>query len=106
MKQTESNIEKFFVSTTKSMGGKSYKWTSPSNRGVPDRICFFPGGLIILAELKAPGKKPRPLQQKVIRTLRDLGTEVLVIDSVEKVRVFKEIVTEIIEGGRKDGLDK
>ena len=97
VKKTESNIETFFRQTVKEMGGKSYKWTSPGNNGVPDRINFFPGGLVILAEIKAPGKTPTPLQWKVIGILRDLGTEVVVIDSIESVRVFKEIVGEAID---------
>jgi len=101
MRETEANIEKFFRQTVKMMGGKAYKWTSPQNRGVPDRICFFPGGLIIVAELKAPGKQPRPLQLKIIRTLRDLGTEVIVIDSFAGVRTFKEVITGVL-----NGLDK
>ena len=97
MAESEKQIEKYLKARVHTLGGKSYKWVSPMNNGVPDRINFFPGGLIIITELKAPGKQPRPLQKKVIRDLRDLGTEVLVIDSLEGVRVFADIVKEMIE---------
>jgi len=106
MRETESNIEKFFQQTVKSMGGKAYKWVSPNNRGVPDRICFFPGGLIIVAELKAPGKSPRPLQEKVIKTLRALGTEVVVISSFNQIRIFKEIVSEVLDNALATDQEK
>ena len=97
MAETEKDVEKYFKARVHTLGGKSYKWTSPSNIAVPDRINFFPGGLVIVTEIKAPGKTPRPLQRKVIRTLRSLGTEVVVIDSIEAVRVFSEIVKEMLD---------
>ena len=101
MKVTEKNIENQFRLAVKELGGKSYKWTSPNNRGVPDRICFLPGGLVIVAELKRPGKVPTRLQTKVIQGLRELGTEVIVIDSFEAVKIFKDIVGEVIRDGNK-----
>jgi chemotaxis receptor (MCP) glutamine deamidase CheD len=41
--------------------------------------------VIAFAELKAPGKKPRPLQLARHRLLRSLGVRVYVIDSEEQI---------------------
>lgn len=52
----EKDIEQYLVKQVKNNGGKAYKWVSPGNDGVPDRIVIFPR-TIIFVELKAPGKK-------------------------------------------------
>ena len=38
----EKDIEKVLVAEVKKLGGRAYKWTSPGNDGVPDRIVIFP----------------------------------------------------------------
>jgi hypothetical protein len=75
------------------MGGKSYKFVSPQHRGVPDQIAFFPGGFIILAEMKRPGGKLTPLQNKIMKEFQSLDTPYVVIDSLDAVRDFKENVS-------------
>ncbi len=52
--------------------------------GVPDRLVLLPKGKIYFVELKAPGKKLRPLQLKRKEQLESLGFKVYVIDSYEK----------------------
>lgn len=81
----EKNIETRLVRAVRNMGGLAPKWVSPGLDGVPDRIILLPGGHIAFAELKAPGKKPRPLQEKRIGQLRGLGFPVYVIDSAEQI---------------------
>lgn len=81
----EKNIESRLVRAVRSMGGLCPKWVSPGLDGVPDRIILLPGGRMAFAELKAPGKKPRPLQEKRIGQLRRLGFPVYVIDSAEQI---------------------
>ncbi len=83
----EKDIEKYLVKRVKEMGGKAYKWVSPGNDGVPDRIVFF-FGMTVLVELKAPGKKPTPLQIAKHKELAKLGQKVLVLDSKESVDEF------------------
>ena len=80
----EKDIEQYLVKRARESGGKAYKWVSPGNDGVPDRIVIFPG-CIIFVELKAPGKKPTLLQLARHRELAGFGLEVLVIDSKEDV---------------------
>lgn len=68
----EKEIEAHLVKRMKEIGGECYKWSSPGNRGVPDRICFFPNGSVVFVELKKPGKKPTELQYLVGERLMDL----------------------------------
>ena len=46
---------------------------------------WLPGGRVFCVELKAPGKKPTPLQAKVHQSLKALGHDVYVVDSKEGV---------------------
>ena len=84
----EKSIEQYMSQRVKQMGGRSYKFVSPGNAGVPDRLVCFPGGYVCFIELKAPGKKPRPLQVAAQSQLRRLGFIVETIDSKEQVDHF------------------
>ena len=81
----ERTIEKELVTKAKAMGGIAQKFTSPGFDGMPDRLVLLPGGKMAFAELKAPGKKPRPLQLARHRLLRRLGFKVYVIDNMEQI---------------------
>ncbi len=81
----EKFIEKKLVKIVKSMGGMALKFVSPGMDGVPDRIVLFPGGRIGFVELKAPGKKLRPLQMRRMAQLSRLGFPVCVVDDVEQI---------------------
>lgn len=77
----EKYIEKKLAAAVKKMGGIAAKFVSPGLDGMPDRLVLLPNGKIAFVELKAPGKKPRPLQIRRIQQLRKLGFECYVIDS-------------------------
>lgn len=94
MSYSEKYVEQKLVTKTKKMGGLAVKFVSPGLDGVPDRLILFPGGKVAFAELKAPGKKIRPLQEKRKRTLEGLGFRVYVIDNVEQIGgILHEIQT-------------
>lgn len=83
---SESDIEGYLRDqVNKVLGGKAYKFVSPGNTGVPDRLILLPGGRAIFVETKAPGKKPTPKQAAQLKKISDLGFTALVIDSKEKV---------------------
>ena len=46
---------------------------------------MLPGGKAAFVELKAPGKRLRPLQEKRKRQLEGLGFPVYVVDGVEQI---------------------
>lgn len=79
----ESYIEKKVTEAAKANGWLSYKWVSPSQRGVPDRL-YFKGGKLMIVEFKAPKKKPTPYQQAIHRRLAAVGWEVHIIDNIEE----------------------
>ncbi|CUX71536.1 VRR-NUC domain-containing protein [Enterocloster clostridioformis] len=69
----------------KKMGGMAVKFVSPGLDGVPDRIVLLPNKKMAFVEVKAPGKKLRPLQEKRRRQLEALGFPVYVIDGAEQI---------------------
>lgn len=92
---SEKQVETRLRQRVKELGGKALKFVSPGCSGVPDRLVFLPGGKIILVELKAPGKKLSPLQEKMRKFFIDLGFKYYVIDCYEKV---DELVQEVQNG--------
>ena len=81
----EKEIEKKFALAVKRAGGIAPKFVSPGFAGMPDRLVLLPDGVIAFAELKAPGQKPRPIQEARHRLLRRLGFRVYVIDSEDQI---------------------
>ena len=78
----ERDIEAKAVKWAKDKGWLTYKFVSPSQRGVPDRV-FIRAGIIIWIEFKAPGKVPTPLQAQTIKKMQAHGCQVYVCDNVE-----------------------
>ena len=76
----EKAIELQLTRTVKAAGGMCPKLVSPGTDGMPDRMILLPGGRIGFVEVKAPGKKPRPLQERRHEQLRALGFPVFVLD--------------------------
>ena len=81
----ENAIERQLAMAVKKMGGMAVKFVSPGLDGVPDRIVLLSDKKMAFVELKAPGKKLRPLQEKRRRQLEALGFSVYVIDGVEQI---------------------
>lgn len=81
----EKTTERKLTVAVKKVGGIAVKFVSPSFDGMPDRLVLLPDGLIAFVELKAPGKRPRPLQKARHRLLRSLGFKVYVIDKPEQI---------------------
>ena len=67
----ESTVEKYFKESVKRIGGVSYKFKSPSQRGVTDRIVCLPSGQTWFVELKRPVRgKLTMLQEYHAKELR------------------------------------
>lgn len=82
----ESKIEKYLKKQIELIGGKALKFVSPGVAGVPDRIVLLPYGRIVFVELKAPGKKLRPLQEFRKKELEKLGFDYWIVDSYESIK--------------------
>ena len=95
----EKTIEQKLVSAVRAKGGIAPKFVSPSLDGVPDRLVLLPDGRCGFVEVKAPGRKPRPLQMARIKLLRQLGFSVFILDDESQI---SQILSEI--GGGKDAV--
>lgn len=90
----ESVVERKLTTEVKKRGGLAVKFVSPGLDGVPDRLVLFPGGRLAFVELKAPGKKMRPVQVKRAKQLTALGFRVYCVDNTEMIGgVLDEIQT-------------
>ena len=98
----EKEIEEYLVRLVHKCGGKAYKFVSPGNAGVPDRLVVFPNGVLAFIELKAPGEKTRPIQDHEINRLRRFGQLVVILDGKTKIDSFvKTLVRESAARGEK-----
>lgn len=87
---TEREIEKKLVDGVRKLGGRAYKFVSPGNDGVPDRIVVLPGISPVFVELKTETGRLSGLQNVQIKKLRDLGQDVRVLYGLEDVKRFLE----------------
>ena len=81
----EKYIEQQLVRAVKIAGGICPKLMSPGTDGMPDRMILMPGCRLGFVEVKAPGKKPRPLQVKRHAQLRWLGFPVFTLDDPRQI---------------------
>ena len=81
----ETQVEAALTRGAAELVGRAYKWVSPSDAGVPDRLVVLPmprcpscgsACRVGAVELKAPGQVLRPLQQRQHETLQALGMHV------------------------------
>lgn len=82
----ESEIEKECCKWAASEGWSSYKFVSPSKRGVPDRI-FLRDNKTVFVEFKRPGGKLSKLQEREIEKLRAQQFKVFVIDNLRSMQI-------------------
>lgn len=93
----EGKVEDYFVEQCKANGALVRKLAYVARRGAPDRLVVWlrmsaremvpaQGSAIVdFVELKAPGQKPDPHQEREHERLRALGANVYLIDSKEAV---------------------
>ena len=92
----EREIELKLRKATADRGGLCLKFTPQSWAGAPDRLVLLPGGRMGFVEVKAPGQKPRAIQERRHEQLRELGFQVSVLDDPEQI---PEILKEVSENG-------
>jgi hypothetical protein len=100
----ESDIEKRLVREIRKIGGMAYKFVSPGNTGVPDRIVILPG-VITFVELKTETGRLSTNQIRQIGKLRNLGVEVKVIHGIKELEEFLNEIRSASVSGNGPGLD-
>jgi hypothetical protein len=89
----ESEIERYFNWAVQRLGGRTYKFHSPNNRGVSDRIACLPGGETWFVELKAPRGRLSPLQRVFAQDMEHLGQNYACLWSKERVDEWAHTIT-------------
>ena len=86
----ETELEKSFNRIAKEHGWLPFKFVSPGNRAVPDRL-YFRAGVTVLLEWKLPGKTPTAHQWHWLDQFRRQGFQAEYVDS-------HDIASDIIQG--------
>ena len=86
----ESEIEARLVKLVRGGGGLCYKFVSPGNRGVPDRIVITPDGRVFFVELKSQTGRRSELQKFQKSELEKRNVTFRVLNSVAAVQEFVE----------------
>lgn len=88
----EKQIEARLVRGVQKAGGLCYKFVSPGNVGVPDRVVVLPGGRVIFVELKTDTGRVSQAQYYQIRRLKAAGADVRVLCGASQVdRFLREV---------------
>lgn len=88
----ETQVEQHLCKQVKLLGGECEKFKSPGKKNVPDRIALWPGAKIDFIETKRPGKDANEAQARDHKRRRAMGFRVFVIDTIEKVDAYINIV--------------
>lgn len=89
----ERILELKLVKETRKRGGIALKFVSPSFSGMPDRLVLLPHQVMGFVEVKAPGEKPRPLQESRHAMLLKMGFPVFVLDNSEEIPIILDKIT-------------
>lgn len=84
----ESAIEAKLTRLVRDRGGLCYKFVSPGNPGVPDRIVITPLGRTIYVELKTEAGRLAAIQKWQHEEMRKRGAEVRTLKGLEQVKEF------------------
>ncbi len=92
----EKEIERRMCEMIRKRGGLTYKFTSPGNVGVPDRLVITPTGDVWFVELKTEKGRLASVQKWQIRELEKRGANVRVVCGLQGAIDF---VNEVMPNG-------
>ena len=84
----ESQIEAKLVRMVREHGGLCYKFVSPNNPGVPDRIIITPDGRTVYVELKTEVGRLANVQQRQISEMQKRGADVRIAKGLPAVKAL------------------
>ena len=84
----EKDIERWLGNELRKAGYLYYKFVSPANPGVPDRLIICPDGAVVFVELKTERGRLSKQQEACIQLLRDRGQTVAVLRGITEARTF------------------
>lgn len=91
----EREIERWLCCKIEDLGGLAYKFSSPGNNGVPDRIFIMPGGRVWFVELKTKCGRLAPLQEWQQNQIKKRGAQVRTVHGkAEAEQLIRDIERE------------
>lgn len=93
--ESEKTLERKLRASLKLKGGWGLKLLASHIKGLPDRLCLLPGGVVFFAEIKTTKKKPDKIQRFIHDKLMNLGFKVYTIDNSNDIK-------EIIENEKRN----
>lgn len=90
----EALIEADGVKYAKDRKWLVWKWSSPGNRGVHDRL-HMKNGCTFSIEYKTTGQKATPLQYETAKKLKRVGIPCRCCDNVQDAREFIDLMNKI-----------
>ena len=89
---SEHDLEQYLINQCKKRDILTFKFTSPSQNGVPDRI-IIGNGHVVFCELKAPNKHARLLQLHVFKKMSTHGA--IIYHDVDSYTSIDTLLTDI-----------
>lgn len=83
----ESKVQSKMIKLAEESGWYVLKLMKTNKNGIPD-LYLYRGGRTVFVEVKAEGKKARPLQEFRIKELMAIGVEAVVCDSIEEFKTL------------------
>ena len=84
----ERKVEKKLTDGVRKLGGKAYKFVSPGNVGVPDRIIVWPDGKIEFVEIKSENGRLSKMQTAQINRLQEMTCDVHILYGADAVSAY------------------
>lgn len=92
----EKDIEVWLNKQIEKMGGLAFKFTSPGNPGVPDRIYILPNGAVWFVELKQQFGRIARIQRWQRERLLQQGCNYRLVRGMNDAKIFvKELKDEV-----------
>lgn len=86
----EKDIEDWLNKQVERMGGLAYKFTSPGNPGVPDRIYILPNGRVWFVELKQQLGRVAGIQKWQRQRLQEMGCNYRLVKGMDDAKKYVE----------------
>lgn len=91
----EKDIESWLNKQVEKMGGLAFKFVSPGNPGVPDRIYILPNGRVWFVELKQQLGRASNIQKKQRQRLLELGCNYRLVRGMDDARAYVEELKDV-----------
>lgn len=100
----EGHIEQWLGNKVRQLGCLYYKFVSPGNAGVPDRLLVLPDGRVWFVELKDATGRLSPQQQRQRERLDRCKAKTFVVYGMDEAQNLVNILTAALHKGEGYGV--